>query len=96
MHLFWAFMIGSSLQAIVFRVMALLGIGVVTFSGSQIVLDGLVDRFVDHATQLGSDGFMVLGYMWVDRAFSQIIGAITVAITITASKSVIGRRNANQ
>jgi len=87
MAAFLSFFLGTSLRALVFRTMALLGIGVIGFTGSQFVLDGVIDLFVDYANELPSQYLSLMGFIWIDRAFGLIVSAATVAITIRSARS---------
>jgi hypothetical protein len=89
---FWAFFIGSSLKAIVFRVFAMLGIGLVTYTGSTLVLDAMVGYWLDYAYDLPPRWLSFLGFLYADKAFSLIVSAGAASLTIKTAKSFIGRR----
>lgn len=89
MHAFLALFLGQSLRAIVFRVMATLGLGVVTYGGGQILIGEVVSMWLSYANDLPPQWLAMMGYLNADRAVSLIVSAIVVRTSIKLAKKTI-------
>lgn len=92
MHAFLAFFLGSSLASIVFRVFSLLGLGVITYTGVNILMGEVVDLFLTYTNKVPGEWLQLLGYIQFDRACSLVISAYQIKLTVITSKKFIGLR----
>ena len=82
---FWQFIVGGSLSAIVYRVFALLGIGLITYVGSDLLISELGDLV---ANQFGFIPDIIgdsLGVLNIDRFMSIVVSAYAIKLAIQST-----------
>lgn len=69
------------------RVLLAAGIGYVTFSGTTIAINGVIDGIKTNMAGLGADAVQFLAFMWVDRAMAMVFSAWVAAMAIKTAGS---------
>jgi hypothetical protein len=71
------------------RVLLALGVGFITYKGIDVGISSIKDSVVSAMTGLSADAVGLLGYLYVDKAFSVIFSAVVTALAMrTAAGSV--------
>jgi len=88
-----AFFLGTSLASIVFRVFSLLGIGIISFAGSQVFISELTQLFVNQLNSLPESFRNTLGYLEFDHAVSIVFSAYAIKLTLLTARRFLGVRS---
>ena len=92
MGTFFSYFLGKALKPLIYRTMQLLGLGLVSFTGSQVILDQILSIWMDYANRVPPEWISLLGYLNVDKAFSLILSALTIRFAIIAFKKGLSFR----
>lgn len=80
----FAFLFGTNLRAIVFRVLALLGIGLITFTGGDLLIEQLFSVVESQFDALPPQIEQVIGLMQLDRFVTIVLSAYGVRFALTS------------
>ena len=74
---------------VVARVLIALGIGFVTYTGSQIGIDAIFAKVQSAFSGAPSQVVGLLGFLWVDKAISVVFSAFAVSLAIKSAAGSI-------
>lgn len=83
---FLGYFFGTTLKAFVFRTLALLGIGVITYTGSTVALDELSSFVTNQFSSIPPQVSQALGILRIDVFMSIIISAYSIKVSIQTAR----------
>lgn len=87
---FLAFFIGTSLPSILFRAMSILGLGIITYTGTNSLLSSIENLIVGYFSELPEGSTDILGYLGFDVAISMLVSAYGIRLTLITARRFVG------
>ncbi|MDP5008126.1 MAG: DUF2523 domain-containing protein [Glaciimonas sp.] len=72
--------LATIMASLAWRVVIALGIGFVTYKGSDVALGLMKNSVISSFSGLPSDMINLLGFLWADKAMSVIFSAVAVSL----------------
>lgn len=84
----FSYFIGHNLKTIVFRVMSTLGLGIITYGGTQLLVGQMYDYVRDGFNAIPAEYLQVIGMLRIDVFMSMVISAYAIRYTIGLTKKI--------
>jgi hypothetical protein len=72
----------KSMSSWAFRVLLAVGIGFVTYKGSDVAISAMRDAAISSVRGLPADALGLIGFLWLDKALSIIFSAVAASIAV--------------
>lgn len=73
--------LATAMGSMVGRVILALGVGFVSYTGIEVLVDGLQENIITSVKGLPAQMVGMIGYMWIDKAVTVIFSAVSISIS---------------
>lgn len=89
---FITFTVGALLRPVLFRALAMLGIGLITYTGVDAGIETISGLITTRFDDLGAQSAQILGILQLDKFCSMILSAYAIKISLNFTNKAIGVR----